>query len=64
MIDKYIGVLNKYGFDEEENKVDVYGINIRVVLINISNNSMYDFLKSHKEVKFSTSLDGPYYKIK
>ncbi len=63
-LEKYISILDNYGLDDEINKVNVFGVNIRVVLINTSNKSMYNFLINNPNIKFSMMLDGPFYKIK
>jgi len=64
LVNRYIDVLDEYGLDNEINKVNMYGVNIRIVLVNIRNKTMYEFLINNKNIKFSTSQDGIYYKIK
>jgi len=64
IVTKYINALNQYGLDEEINKVNIHGVSIRIVAVNVKNKAMYNFLVNNKKVKFSTSLYGNYYKIR
>ncbi|MDD4035731.1 MAG: hypothetical protein PHS45_00140 [Bacilli bacterium] len=60
VVEQFLLVLNDYGLDDEIDKVNIYGIDIRVVLVNASNRSIYNFLTKYKNVKVSDTLDGNY----
>jgi hypothetical protein len=64
LIEHYLNALNDYGLDDEMDKVNMYGVYIRVVLVNVSNKTMHDFLTNYPNVKYSMTLDGNYIKIK
>ena len=60
VIEQFLLVLNDYGLDDEIDKVNIYGVDIRVVLVNASNKSIYNFLTKYKNVKVSDTLEGNY----
>jgi hypothetical protein len=62
--EKYINILTDYGYDEEISKIDINGIDIRMVLIHCSNQKLYQFLSLYPNIKYNLTIDNNYKKIK
>lgn len=58
---QYIQALEEQQLTEEAEKVKIYGIKIKLISVTCSNQSMYQFLKEHPKIKYSTSLDQGFF---
>jgi hypothetical protein len=54
----YINELNKNKLDGEVDRVNASGISIRMIKINTSNQSMFEFLKKYSNIKYNLSSTG------